>query len=215
MRTPLPLLTLSLPLLLLVGCNSTLNTIRANRFANTPQAPVEVHPQARVLGVATTPNGQSLTPASLDALNQLLVRQGRLTNQTLTLVPHTPAGERIAQRLGQTLENQGLPSKQLNVETLRLQKGTDDLTVVSEALVVQIPDCHIRNANDWALAPYTNIGSLGCASEANLAAMVSNPRDLVAPALLGPGEGANASGAVQRYQQHDMPKLIDMNFKNK
>ncbi|RMV72779.1 hypothetical protein ALP05_03222 [Pseudomonas caricapapayae] len=204
-----------LGLALLTGCNSTLNTLREHRFANQPHTAIEVQPSALSLGLAATPNGQSLTPASLEALNQLLLRQGRLPNQHLTLLPHTPAGDRIAQRLGQALRGRGLPGNQLVVETVRLQPGADDLTVLSEALVVQAPTCTIAAPEHWAIAPYSAIGSLGCANEANLAAMVSNPQDLVAPALLGPGDGTSASSAVQRYHEHDLPELLDMTFKQK
>lgn len=40
----------------------------------------------------------------------------------------------------------------------------------------------------------------GCATYTNLAAQVANPQDLVAPARLGPADGAVAAAAVRRYQ---------------
>ncbi|MEK6347511.1 MAG: CpaD family pilus assembly lipoprotein [Burkholderia sp.] len=40
----------------------------------------------------------------------------------------------------------------------------------------------------------------GCATYTNLAAQVANPQDLVAPAKLGPADGAVAAAAVRRYQ---------------
>ncbi|WP_455923435.1 CpaD family pilus assembly lipoprotein [Pseudomonas putida] len=213
MRLELTLLALGLALL--SGCDSTLNGIRAERFANPAQAPIEVRPQALSLGLHATANGQSLTSASLDALNRLLLRQGRLANQTLTLLPHTPAGARIAQRLAQALQTQGLPARQLNQQALSLQSGSDDLMVIAEALVVQAPTCTIHSPDRWAISPYSAIGTLGCANDANIAAMVSNPRDLISPALLDGEDGVHASNAVQRYHENDLPKLIDMNFKNK
>lgn len=211
-RHALALLFLGLPLLL-TGCNNQVNQIREKRFANPPLKPVEVQPSAMSVSLSTTPNGQSFTADSIDKLNTLLLRQGRLGNQSLTLVPHTPAGERIAARLAQTLRNRGLPAQHLNLEAVRLQtQGGDDLVVVSEALVATIPDCQIAQPTRWTLRPYTAMGSMGCANQANIAAMVSDPRDLVSPRTLDAADGIHASNAVQRYHEDDLPELIDINF---
>ncbi|KAF1070387.1 MAG: hypothetical protein GAK45_00802 [Pseudomonas citronellolis] len=211
-----PLLPLLAAAVLLAGCTSELNHEREKRFADTPAKSVEVRPSALSLGLATTPSGQSLTQDSIRALNDLLRRQGRLAGQNLTLIPQSPAGERIAQRLGSVLKERGLPAAQLTLESIRLQPrdsgSRDDLLVISEALVTQIPDCHIDHPESWAIEPYTAMGSLGCANRANLAAMVADPRDLLYPRTLAPGEGNQASNAVQRYQQDDIRELIDIDF---
>lgn len=208
------LLVIGLPLVL-TGCNHHVNGIRAKRFANHPLQAIEVQPSALSLELQTTANGQSFTPASIDSLNQLLMSQGRLKNQTLTLIPQSPAGERIAARLGQALRARGLPAEQLRLEALRLQaSGNTDLTVVSEALVVQVPTCTISHPRVWSVQPYAALGRLGCANQANIAAMVSNPRDLISPQALAAADGTHASNAVQRYHENDMPELIDINFDN-
>lgn len=213
-RPSVALLLLGLPLLL-AGCTHELNQIRENRFANPPLQAVEVQPQALSLTLVATPNGQSFTAESLDKLNHLLVQQGRLANQSVTLIPHTPAGERIATRLAQVLRERGLPNQQLNLEALRLQKGQDDVMVVSQALVVRVPKCVISAPDRWTIAPYASLGGLGCANEANIAAMVSDPRDLITPRTLDAGDGIQANGAVQRYHENDLPELVDIDFSKK
>ncbi|MGS7457759.1 hypothetical protein, partial [Mycobacterium tuberculosis] len=69
--------------------------------------------------------------------------QGRLRQQTLTLQPYTPSGERLVQRLADVLRAQGAVSEQVIVMPSRLeapQASEWDLQVVSEALVVKVPD---------------------------------------------------------------------------
>lgn len=204
-------------LLTLCGCARELNDFRAERFANQPQPAIEVKPSAVSLTLQTTPSGQSLTPDSLGRLNAMLSRQGRLANQTLTLMPRTANGERIAQRIVQALAERGLPASQLrlkadSVQALGEEGGGDDLLVVSEAVVAQIPNCAIADPERWAVFPYQAVGTLGCANRANLARMVSDPRDLIRGRPLAPGDGIQANAAIERYHTDDIRELVDISF---
>ena len=55
-----------------------------------------------------------------------------------------------------------------------------------------------RNAGDTASnLPMPNFG---CASQHNLAAMVTDPRDLVSPRAMGPSDAARREIVMQAYQ---------------
>ena len=56
------------------------------------------------------------------------------------------------------------------------------------------------------------MGALGCANNANIARMVSDPRDLVRPRPLEPGDGEAAVLAVRKYQTGDTEDLVDIDF---
>lgn len=201
--------------LVLPGCSQQVNDIRADMFANNPQRGVTVKPSAVSVNLKATPAGQSFTTESLTRLNDVLNRQGRLNQQTLTLLPYNDSGEKIAQRLSRTLAERGVPTTQIVLrQDLRdMDGGPDsDLMVISEALVVQVPDCGIADPQAWAVSPYTAVGTLGCANRANLARMVSDPRDLLRPRTLAPGDGNHASAAVQRYHSDDIRDLADIDF---
>lgn len=47
----------------------------------------------------------------------------------------------------------------------------------------------------------------GCATYTNLAAQIANPKDVVAPAPMGPADAAVAASAVHRYQTGHVMKL--------
>lgn len=208
----LAILALTLP-----ACTQELNGVRADMFANPPQPPIEVKPSAVSMNLRTTPSGQSFTPESLAKLNDMLNRQGRLSNQTITLLPYNAQGERIAQRLSEVLTERGLPASQLNLRfDLRDAEGAgeDDVMVVSEAIVAQVPNCAIADAQGWAVTPYSAVGTLGCANRANLARMVSDPRDLVRPRTLDPADGIQANAAVQRYHTDNVRELVDIDFED-
>lgn len=212
-----PLLSLLALALLLAGCDRHVNQLREARFA--PFGEIEqpkVAPSALVASLKANGSG-SFTAESLANLNTLLRAQGRLRQQTLTLQPYTPSGERLAQRLASVLRAQGAVSEQVIVMPSRLeapQAAEWDLQVVSEALVVKVPDCAIASPDTWTVKPYQAVGTLGCANRANIAAMVSDPRDLVRPQALDGGDGIGAVNAVGRYHDDEVRELLDIDFQD-
>ncbi|NIE73204.1 pilus assembly protein CpaD [Pantoea sp. Ap-967] len=204
------LLSLALGLLL-GGCDRNFNNQRVANYApGTPMPAIQAVPSALVAQLKTTAAG-GLDQASLADLNTLLARQGRLSQQTLTLRPATPGGEQVATRLAQVLRQLGV--RQVIVAPTQLQRSGDtDLQVVSEAVVAQVPDCLIRDPNGVTVKPFTAIGSLGCANRANIARMVADPRDLNRAQALDGGDGIAATNAVDRYQRHETVELLDINF---
>lgn len=211
-RPLLPLLALTL---LLSGCDRHVNQLREQRFA--PFSEIEqpkVAPSALVASLKANGNG-SFTAESLANLNDLLRAQGRLRQQTLSLQPYTPSGERLAQRLANVLREQGTVAEQVTILPSRLEAPEArewDLQVVSEALVVKVPDCTIANSQTWTVKPYQAVGPLGCANRANIAAMVSDPRDLMRPQTLDGGDGIGAVSAVTRYHDDEVRELLDIDF---
>ncbi len=212
-----PLLSLLAISLLASGCDRHVNQLREQRFSPFQQIEQpSVAPSALVTSLKANGNG-SFTADSLENLNTLLRAQGRLRQQTLTLQPYTPSGERLAQRLADVLREQGAVAEQVIVMPSRLdvsQAGEWDLQVVSEAMVVKVPDCTIANPDTWTVKPYQAVGPLGCANRANLATMVSDPRDLVRAKALDGGDGIGAVNAVGRYHDDEVRELLDIDFQD-
>ena len=205
-------LFVALSLALLLGaCDRTVNDQRIALYApQSPQAPIRAVPSAMVAHLSATAGG-GMSRESLADLNTLLARQGRLSQQTLTLRPATPAGEQVGKRLGEVLTQLG--ARQVIVAPTQLDKAQGaDLQVVSEALVAQIPDCTISDPSRSAVKPYRAIGDLGCANRANIARMVADPRDLNRAQSLEGADGVAAVNAVERYQRHETVELLDINF---
>ncbi|MBT0570735.1 CpaD family pilus assembly lipoprotein [Curvibacter sp. CHRR-16] len=202
----------------LSACQTPLNDVRAARFsAESVQAPT-VQPRALALPLHASADEKGLTPESLKQANAMLSQQGRLQAQTLTITPFNARGETLAKRLAKALVASGakepqvlaIPSDATRLEDAKRHGG--DLELQSDALVISMPECGLARANDWMVNPYTAIGPLGCANRANLARMVSDPRDLARPRALAGADGSAAVLAVQRYQEADIRDLIDIDF---
>ncbi|SAI74703.1 Type IV pili component [Bordetella ansorpii] len=219
-----PALWVLLPLataLLLTGCDTPINKVRASRFGNgfAPQA-IQAEPRAVALALQGTADGQGLTPESLREANALLTRQGRIEQQVLTLTPFNARGEALAQRVALALGRAGAREPRVLATTLdgeRLAQAAEqgwDLELQSESLVLDAKHCGVARPNQTTVHPYYGVGALGCANRANLARMVSDPRDLSRPRTLDGADGKAAAEAVERYQTGETRDLIDINFDN-
>lgn len=207
-------LTCMLGALVLSGCDSYVNQMRLNGLGQTPPSAMpSVKPQAASVDLKLDQHG-GLTQDSLASLNQLLQQQGRLSQQTLVLTPANTRGEKIAQRLATRLVAIGIPANKINVLPVAASAANahGDLNVLSQALVVTVPDCRIANAQEYTVHPYQSIGPLGCATRANLAKMVADPQDLLRARPLDAGDGQAAENAVGRYYDDDIRELLDIDF---
>ncbi|MDQ7988650.1 MAG: CpaD family pilus assembly lipoprotein [Candidatus Dactylopiibacterium sp.] len=210
-------------MLALVGlsaCETPINGLRASRLSGEPVPAASVAPRALALALVVAGDGQGLSEASLREANRMLQSQGRLPAQTLSITPFTPQGERVAQRLAQALTRAGarrpavlaVPGDAPRLEEARRHGW--DLELQSEALVVSVPDCRAAVPDRVMVRPHAALGPLGCATRANVAAMVSDPRDLTRPRTLDGGNGAAAAAAVARYQNGEVRDLIDIDFED-
>jgi len=221
-----PLCGLLLSGVLLGGCglDRGIHQLRATHFPQLKEGGVSTDVQARALYLKATPDGRGLTAESIAAANDLLTTQGPIRRQVLTIIPLSPAGEQIAPRLVQALDAAGARSPQLGANKMNgepesesakeqtRQQQSWDIELVSEAIVVNVPDCTVAEPDLWTVEPYYAVGTLGCANQSNIAMMVSDPRDLIRPRSLAPSEGAIATSAMDRYLDGELNDLIDIDF---
>ncbi|WP_142502626.1 CpaD family pilus assembly lipoprotein [Klebsiella sp. 2680] len=207
-------LAISLLTMALAACSDrSINDIRMQRFDQPELTPVTVKPSAQAVNLNAAPGGSGLSSASLNALNEMLNKQGRLAKQSLTITPYTPRGEQIAARLSIALKNAGADPQKVNVQRrLAMVSGQGDLQVTSRALAIQTSRCAINDPNMLMVKPFESVGYLGCANQNNLAMMVAEPRDLIQARSLAEADGVAAVNSIERYQGDDVKELLNIDF---
>ncbi|WP_300002990.1 CpaD family pilus assembly lipoprotein [uncultured Cedecea sp.] len=200
--------------IILSGCTDrALNDIRMQRYDQPALAPVTAKPSALAVNLQAASKGQGLSPASLSSLNELLVKQGRLTAQTLIITPYTVRGEQLAGRLAKALQNAGADPKKIKTERrIVAGSGQGDLQVISQAIAVQTTRCQINDPGLLMVKPYDSVGYLGCATQNNLAMMIAEPKDLIQARMLDGADGVAAVNAIERYQTDNVKTLINIDF---
>ncbi len=198
---------------LLSGCEHTINHWREGdeSIASGTDYPIKVTPSVSAVSLHLGEH-QGLTQQGLESLNSLLIHQGRLDQQIITVQPYTAKGRTFAVKLQTTLRNVGAKQVIIAAQPYRAKTGAWDLRVQSQALVVSVPDCRIHDADIWTTKPYEAVGPLGCANRANIALMVADPADMLRARTLDSGDGAAAAAAVKRYQEDDLKELSDIDF---
>nr|WP_240630137.1 CpaD family pilus assembly lipoprotein [Brenneria alni] len=212
--SPIFRLTVCAVCLLLAACGDrSVNSQRMQRYQQPALTPIEVRPSSLAVTLQVAANGRGFTPESLKQLNVMLKDQGRLSKQTLTLIPRTVRGEQMAGRLVSVLKNAGADAqkvKQMRITSASGQSG--DLEVISEALAVKTTRCQVNDPDLLMVKPFDGIGYLGCATQNNLALMVSEPRDLIQAKTLDEADGVAAVNSIERYHTDNVKDLIDINF---
>lgn len=211
----------------LTGCsgfqfieNHTIGALRQTNFAEPREEALSMNVTAKSLYLRAAEGGSGFTDESIEEANKLLLSQGPIRRQVLTVVPLTQTGEKLARRLAEALEEAGAETPKFGsyqaegTSEAVLPEGAEgfDIELISEAYVVNAPECWVANRDRWTIEPYDSVGTLGCANNANIAVMVSDPRDLLRPRALAPADGTHAARVVKDYQDGETEDLIDIDF---
>ena len=118
---------------------------------------------------------------------------------------HDVAAAGKVARIQRVLHNAGLPGGSVNYRVYkpRQDDGQANVILTYSRYQATSPEC-----GDWSknLAnTYSNYQSrnFGCATQRNLAAMVANPRDLVAPRTMDPVDAARRDVVIDAYRKGD------------
>ncbi|WCN15264.1 pilus assembly protein CpaD [Marinomonas mediterranea] len=211
-------------LLFLSGCDHTVHRLRNGSSEAEKGTPAfVVKPTVSSISLQLQENG-SLKKSALDGVNALLRNQGRLSSQVIRLQPYTDKGNVFASHLKDSLLSLGVQESKLKILPIQYQATTIkpdlendkqdkwDLSLTSEAMVVVTKDCSIEDSQAWSVHSYESIGTLGCANRANIAQMVSDPRDLIRGRTLDDADGVHAVEAMTRYHESDVTPLLDIDF---
>lgn len=106
-------------------------------------------------------------------------------------------------RIQRVLHNSGLPGSSVNYRVYRPRPGQKHATVILtysryQATVRQCGDWTENLANTYANEQHPNFG---CATQRNLAAMIDNPRDLVAPRTMDPADATRRDIVIDAYRK--------------
>ena len=178
---------------------STLVEGRAGEIRNRPVVSVSTLTHAvRFRDGANEPD-----PLAISELNDFLVSADASRGAAVLIErsANSHDDDRVAILLG-ALSRKGLRP---TVRVAAVPAGTIRLTI--ERYVASAPDCP-----NWSKTPGNDFGNtlpsdFGCATAADLAAMINDPRDLVAGRDASPAAGDAAIAPLQRYRTGRVPPL--------
>lgn len=165
------------------------------------------------LGVTTTSaridlpvHGGRLNPSeandvALFAQDYLSAGNGPITIARPTGGNNASAATAIASEAGRLMAAQGIPAQAIRHQSYQAPRGgTASVIVAFPRLAATGPEC-----GDWSVNVAQNFSNMpapnfGCAQQANIAAMVANPQDLVTPRASTPSDTMRRTKVFQDYR---------------
>ncbi len=210
-RPAVTLLTLLLSSAALAGCMNSGPRFKAPFMLGDPEEnhPILVTKRQVNLDIPVYANSYGLTTDQQARLYNFL--QGFSQDKGAVLVIGAPSGgvnERATMRvfadLREYLRNRGFTANMVRLETYHARSRSAPIRLSYLRYVAKGPDCPDWSENvgrDPENAPYPN---LGCATQANLAAQVANPRDLLEPRAETPRSGERRDVVWGKYVNGEM-----------
>jgi len=155
-------------------------------------------------------NPQGLDTPEAGRLGAFLSAQGSLWSLDVALQPLSAEGARALEETADIVAQLGVQPNRIRADLAPATRAGDgDLLITvtrTQATAVGCPDFRRTNLMDLS---ELNTSNFGCATADNLARSLADPRDLAAGRTLGPANGANSVGAVNRYRTDAVKPLIE------
>lgn len=190
----------------LAGC-SGFNTAEHAQFGAHYSHPISVETDVATLNIGVVPGQPGLSPADRAAIEDFAAayRQrghGALTISTPSGSPNSGAATVALSDVRDLLNENGVGAGDLAYTPYRAS-GADAAAplILSFKRYVALPTACGNWSQNYALDPTNGLTpNHGCATQNNLAAMVANPADLVAPRNMTPADAARRSTVLEKYR---------------
>ena len=111
-----------------------------------------------------------------------------------------PVSSDIAWRIKGALEAQGVPPYQVRVVTYIAPDPRAPVLVGFDTVRAAVPQCGTNWTNLGRTGANAGYANFGCAVNANLAAQIADPRDIVSPRAMQPGSAARRAVVFDKYR---------------
>lgn len=111
-----------------------------------------------------------------------------------------PVSSDIAWRIKGALEAQGVPPYQVRVVTYAAPDPRAPVLVGFDTVRAAVPTCGTSWTNLGRTGANAGYANFGCAVNANLAAQIADPRDIVSPRAMQPGSAARRAVVFDKYR---------------
>lgn len=195
---PRKIVAIAAGLLLLAGCSTASNWTEV-------QAPKQNKVEAvRFVHDVRFANGAQIAPAEMAQLDGFINRHDLgYGDRVYVLMENSGASAQRARNVLNYMKAHGIEANGLT--SVEAQPGM--VRVVVNRHVVVPPNCP-----DWSkpmTSDYSNtpMSNHGCATTANLGAMIADPGELIQGRQPGPADAENSAGAIRRYRADQIKPL--------
>jgi pilus assembly protein CpaD len=192
----------SLAAVLLAGsCAAPFNATDGLVASGAANHPITVEPTSQVLSVAFAGPASGLAPQDEQKIDGFVADFLTRGNGAISIsVPQGPGSADTITWFGEHFAEMGVPRSRILV-------GQHDGGGVEISYIAYV--AHTDECGDWS----TNVGdtasnlpmpNFGCSVQHNIAAMVADPRDLVAPRTMSPADANRRETVMGKYEKGEI-----------
>jgi pilus assembly protein CpaD len=119
-----------------------------------------------------------------------------------------PVAAESAWRIKAALEASGVPAHQVQLLTYIAPDARAPVLVGFDTVRAAVPTCGTSWTNLGRTGANAGYANFGCAVNANLAAQIADPRDIVRPRAIEPGSASRRSVVFDKYRVGDQTAAI-------
>lgn len=195
---------------LAAGCSSPLMNGPEHVTVPAKHFPISVEPQMTSIGVRIDPGLQRLDPSEVARVQAFAAKwkergQGVVTVSAPQGSPNQRSGEAALMQTVSILSRSGVPGHMISRTAYPASEmpGEPPVTLSFLSLSAVTADCSALGWPDnlGMTSRNTAWSNFGCATQSNLAAMVSNPRDLVEPKPMGDADTMRRLKVIEVYRK--------------
>jgi pilus assembly protein CpaD len=184
------------------SCAAPINSVDNNGGLMDDPAvnhPITVEPAYHKLKVSFAPSDAGLMPDDAQRFDEFVQDYMQHGNGAISIsVPAGRDSEAAIAYFGERLASFGVPRDRILVGTAAGSDGRVELGYIG--YFASTGACGDWSADLGATAANRIAPNLGCAVQHNIAAQVADPRDLVTPQPMGPGDAARRSTVYNNYK---------------
>jgi pilus assembly protein CpaD len=193
----------ALAAVLLAGsCSSDVGTLSADGERNHP---IVVEPSSNSIKLPFSATDAGLLPEDSLRFEAFVDAYQHGGNGAISVsAPAGPASNAAISYFGERLAQMGVPRSRILVGTHDVANG--DTSVELDFIGYS---AHTDQCGDWSMdlaetSSNETSPNFGCSVQHNIAAMVEDPRDLVEPRDLGPGDATRHAIILEKYEKGDI-----------
>jgi pilus assembly protein CpaD len=205
-----PAATLAVLGAVLAACSSPMANGPQHAMLVEQKFPISVEPQMSSIGVRVDPGLQRLDPADIARVEAFAERWKERGNGAVTVSapqgsPNQRAGEAALMQTVSILTKSGVPAHMISRTgyPASAAPGEPPVTLSFMSLSAVAIDCSTLGWPENLGQSSRNVpwSNFGCATQSNLAAMISNPRDLTEPQPMGDADLERRKMVLEKYRK--------------
>ena len=167
----------------------------------TVNHPIQVQPSYHTLKLSFSAPDAGLMPDDAQHFDAFVADFIQHGNGAISI--SSPAGRDASSAIayfGERLANAGVPRERILVGTHELAGGDARIELGYISYHAETAPCGDWSHNEAFTAANRVSANLGCSVQQNMAAQVADPRDLIAPQPLGPGDAVRRATVYDNYK---------------